>query len=191
MLDKTVIFLRDLLNKDFLGGLEGASEPPVRFPTYDQTGAIKFPTDAVSIMLINMERETVLRPAEPYVRVLDNGSEQTINPDIRLILYLMFVASYAHYETGLGALSRVVAFFQRNRIFTHETYSELNADLDKLIVELITLPLKDSHDLWSALRAAYQPSVLFQVKLVVFRDVERPISPRITEIDTNVQQKST
>ena len=40
------------------------------------------------------------------------------------------------------------------------------------MLELVTLPQGEQNEIWSALRVSYQPSALFRVRLVVFRDAD-------------------
>ena len=48
-------------------------------------------------------------------------------------------------------------------------------------MELTTLPFAEQNEVWSALRTTYHPSVLYKVKMVVFKDEETVATPVIEE----------
>lgn len=193
MIDDTLIFLRDSLNSYLLGGAEpddAAGEPPVRFATNDPSGTVKFATDALTLLLINLEQENVLRAPDPYVRILADGTQQRINPDVRLNLYVLCVAQFNNYTNGLRSLSRVIEYFQRNRVFTPQSAPRLSEKIDQLVVELVTLPFGEQNEIWGALRTAYQLSALYKVKMVVFRDADTLAEPGVQTVDNRIQEKT-
>jgi len=56
----------------------------------------------------------------------------------------------------------------------------LPAGIPQLAMELLTLPLNEQNDLWNALRAAFQPSLLYRVRMLVFEDGRAVVSGPIT-----------
>jgi hypothetical protein len=132
-------------------------------------------------LLINIEEANTLRPAERYRRTSSEGETLRVQPDIHLSLYVLFVARFKHYEDALSYLSLIIQHFQRHRVFDQQNSPELSEQIDKLILELITLPLSEQNDLWGALRTTYQPSVLYKVNMVVFKDEDAQPVPSIRE----------
>jgi hypothetical protein len=57
-------------------------------------------------LLINLEEETTLRADDPFKRTLATGTQQKVQPAIRLNLFVLFVAHYKQYPDSLRALSR-------------------------------------------------------------------------------------
>lgn len=171
MLNDAVVFLKDCLNTyvKTRSGVGSSSEDTVVF-LEDKDMEIAFKENAVSVMLINIEEEKTLRNADPYIRHDSNGKQHKINPDIRLNLYILFVARFKNYDDALKQLSWIIQYFQTNRIIDHQTAPQLHADIDQLILELITLPFAEQNEVWNSLRVAYHPSVLYKVKMLVFRD---------------------
>ena len=55
------------------------------------------------------------------------------------------------------------------------------------MLELITLPLAQQNDLWSALRTAYQPSVLYKVGLIIYRDEAQTTVEPVRELELNLR----
>jgi hypothetical protein len=67
----------------------------------------------------------------------------------------------------------VIKCFQVNRIFNQKNSPELAGEnIEKLILELVTLPLEEQNQVWHSLNASYLPSVLYRVRVVSFIDDE-------------------
>ena len=62
--------------------------------------------------------------------------------------------------------------------------------IDKLVLELVTQPLAEQNEIWSALRIGYHPSVLFRVRMVVFRDADGAAVPQIVHTRVQVVQQT-
>jgi Pvc16 N-terminal domain len=146
------------------------SEDKVVFVDGEVADPMSFKLGAVSLLLVNLEEEKMLRAADPYRRVADDGSSRRIRPDLGLSLYVLFVARFKQYEQSLAHLSRVVTHFQVHRVLDQQSAPGLGERIESLVVELVTLPLSAQNELWGALRAPYHPSALYKVKMVVYRD---------------------
>lgn len=173
MIDNILTFLRDQLNEQFTSEMD--AEAQVVFIDGQKMDPLTFKLGAVSVLLINIEEENVLRAPNLYRRVNGVGSTaqtQRINPDIRLNLYVLFVAKYKAYEDSLRSLSHIIQYFQRRPVFRPADDPTLDDGIEKLSVELITLPFAEQNEIWNALRVTYHPSLLYKIKMVVFRDQE-------------------
>ena len=183
MIDQALIFLRDILNAHLSTpppGQVGSAEEAVVFLDGDKTDPISFRLGAVTVLLINVEQESVLRSANPYQRIGADGTAYRARPDIRLNLCIMFVARFKQYEQALAELSRILAFFQSNPVLDARSAPGLPAGIPQLAMELVTLPLNEQNDLWNALRAAFQPSLLYRVRMLVFEDGLATITGPVT-----------
>ena len=125
-------------------------------------------------------RETTLRAADPYRRVLADGTALSVMPEVRMNLYILFVAHFAQYEQSLDYLTLVVRYFQNLRVLDHRNAPGLAEGVEKLIFELVTLPFGEQDSVWNALRTTYHPSVLYRMKMITLRD-EDAMAP--SEID--------
>ncbi len=190
MIDQALIFLKQRLNGHLNLGREPvqSQEDPVVFLDGDQMDTLSFKTGAVTALLVNTEMENTLRSADLYGRTSPNGGRQEVQPDIRLNLYVLFVSRYRQYEDALSSLSQIIQYFQHHRVFDQQSAPELNEDIKKLIVEMITLPFAEQNEVWSALRVSYQPSVLYKVKLIVYRTDPTPHRPKIDQKTIRVSQ---
>jgi hypothetical protein len=192
MIDKVLIFLRDHLNA-YLNAISGltpgdSGEPKVVFIDGDKMDPITFKLGAVSALLINIEEENAIRPADPYSAVSADGTHRKAQPEIRMNLYVLFVARFKHYEQGLSYLSQIIQHFQTYRQLTHHNAPEMSDDIEQLIMELTTLPFSEQNEMWNALRTTYHPSVLYKVKMVVFRDEDIFTKPEIMKKDLRISQ---
>lgn len=184
MLSEVLVFLKNQLNAHLSaksGPLDGAAEELVVFVDDDKMDPINFKVNAVSVLLINIEEEKTLRDPDRYARQLPDGDPQKAQPDIRLNLYVLFAVRFKQYQDGLSNLSLIIRYFQSHRVFNHQNAPELSDDIEQLVMELITLPLSEQNDLWSALRTTYHPSVLYKVKMVIIRDEDVVATPVIKE----------
>jgi hypothetical protein len=191
MISESLIFLKDHLN-EHLSAQAGpiavdSTEDKVVFLDGEKMDPVSFKLGAVTTLLVNVEEERVLRAADPYVRIAPDGARQRTQPEIRLNLYVLFVARFKLYEQGLSYLSRIIAHFQTHRVFDHQNAPALGERLEKLIMELTTLSLAEQNEVWNALRTTYLPSVLYKVKLVAFRDEAAASAPDIgdTSLEAN------
>lgn len=182
MIDKTLLFLKEQLNTYLsqqanLSSAETASEALVQFLDGAKMDPLTFQLGAVSVLLINLEQENTLRAPDLYRRTADTGEAYAIQPEIRLHLYVLFVAHFSHYEDALAKLSLIIQHFQKHRLFQGENEPKLaEAGIEQLIVELTTLPFAEQNEVWNALRTTYHPSVLYKVKMLVFQD-DKPVEP--------------
>ena len=174
MIDKTLVFLKNNLNTYLTSGRQptDAQDDQVVFLEWKNTDTINFKLGAVSILLINLEQENILRGADPFVRTLADGSVQKGNPEIRLNLYLLLVPHYQQYEDSLKNLSAVIQYFQGHRLLNHQNSPELPEEVEQLVIELAPQSFSEQNEIWGALRTPYRPSVLYKVKMVVFRDAD-------------------
>ena len=171
MIDDAITFLRNRLNRS-LRGISGGgpSEDKVEFVSGDRMDPISFKSEAISALLINVEEENTPRAPDLYAAVNANGVRQKVRPEIRLNLLLLFVAQFKEYAHSLTYLSAVIRHFQNDSVFTRQSAPELSERIDKLVVELLTLPFSEQSLIWGVLRTTYRPSVLYRVKTIVFKD---------------------
>src|SRR3954470_22289455 len=93
MISDVLRFLKDRLNTAL--PREIAHAPAEDLFVYAGCGkddSVAFKSDAVSLLLVKIEEETTLRPADLYRRVNSAGVPQKVGPEIRMNLYVLFVA---------------------------------------------------------------------------------------------------
>ena len=183
MISEALVFLKNRLNTHLKSSRspDESQEEPVVFLDGQNMEPVTFKLGAVSVLLINIEEETTLRPPDRFQRSAPDGTSQKIQPDIRLNLYVLFVARYRQYEESLRYLSLIIRYFQQQRLFNHHNAPELGEDIEQLVLELITLPFSEQNEVWSSLRVTYLPSLLYKVKMVVFKDEAAISLPEVAE----------
>jgi hypothetical protein len=168
---------------DYLRAQLGGDDPiadKVVFLDGDYMDPISFRDATVSELVVNVEEERVLRAADPYIRFQDDGKPLRKQPDLRLVLYVLFVARFKQYDLAWDHLTKVIEYLQTNRTFERDRYPELPDGVDKLTFELMTQNFTEQNNIWSALRAAYHPCALYRVQLVVLRDTTPVARDQIT-----------
>jgi hypothetical protein len=149
---------------------------------------VSFKLGAVSVLLINVQEEPTLRAPDRYSRVAADGTRQQVRPEVRINLYVLFVARFKQYEEALRHLSLIIHYFQGHRVFNHHNAPELREGLEQLILELKTLSFAEQNEVWSSLRTTYHPSVLYKASLVIFRDEEARGAPVVEEETLKISQ---
>jgi hypothetical protein len=184
VIGQILVFLRkqldDYLRAELAGGVDEPVADKVVFLEGDKLDPIAFKEEAVSELLVNVEEERQLRAADPYVRVQD-GKPQRAQPDLRLILYVLFVARFKQYDSGWEHLSKVIEYLQTNRTFERADHPDLPDGVEKLILELVTQSFADQSDVWNMLRTTYHPSALYRVRLIVLQDVKPAVQSQISQ----------
>lgn len=184
-------FLKNRLNAHFESLSVETSQPgedKVVFLEGDQKpDAVNFKLNAVTVLLVNIERDLLIRQPDNYVRVADNGQSYRVNPDIIVNLYVMFVAKYNDYKHGLSRLSLILRFFQANPYFDAVNAPDIGSEINHLTMELNTLTTTQQSELWGILRCSYLPSLVYKVKAAAF--VEEAALPSSTVSEIVLTQK--
>lgn len=164
----------------------------------DSQGKVLIPAGKVGVGLLNIEEEKSLRGAGPRTRVTNPGEPEPrllrTPPPLHLNLYLLFIAHFPNsYPMELEAIERVIAFFQRNPVLTPQiggAGTAFPAGVEKIVMELDTLPLREQHYVWSMLGAKYMPSVLYRARMFTIRG--QPVEPEgVTAVDSVVLEVRT
>lgn len=190
MIKDLLVLLKNAVNDHLVvsSGWGGTTpgQPPVVFLQNDKVEHLDLTLGAVSLLLVNLEEEHTLRPADPYRRTMPDGSTQRVQPPIFLNAYVLFVSYFKDYEQSLQGLSLILQFFQNHRVMDHTTFPALGSRFDQLTVELLTLPFTEQNNLWSLLRISYQPSLLYKVRMAVYSDQDGRPLPAAGDTDARV-----
>ena len=147
MIGEVIKFLRDRLNKALPRDSDGAAEDLFVYVGADKDDAVSFKAGAVSVLLVRIEEDNALRPPDLYARVSADGVRLKVEPEIRLNLYVLFVARFPDdYYRSLHHLSGVIRYFQNHRVFNQENSPELKEDISHLVVELLTPTFSEQDD---------------------------------------------
>lgn len=137
----------------------------------------------VVVSLINVEENRISRDPQPYLKV--GNALLMKNPAVHLYLTLLFtsVRHDAGYGQALQNIANTVSFFQRKSVFDHGNTPNLNAGIEKLILEMISLNLEQLHQLWSMLGGKYHPSVAYRMRMITIDSVTDQEGSIIKEVE--------
>ena len=188
MIGTTLEFIRTYLDgglRLLMGGsLDDGTPGKLVFPPGNQAPAdsITFTSGAVTMLLANVEEERIFRDADPYRRVSAEGRVDAVQPDIRLVLYLLFVARFTDYAQGWNHLSALLNQLQAVPVLDRDTAPALPPGVERLAFELVSQSFTELNDVWNALRTTHHPSLLYRVRLLSLRNPSASPSIPITEV---------
>jgi hypothetical protein len=121
----------------------------------------------LALFLVNIERDAMPYPQGAGPASLAGRVAQR-NAPVHLNLMLMFAATFSgsNYPEALKFISHTIAFFQSRPVLDHQNTPELDARIDRLVLDLENLTVTDLSNLWGILRGTYLPSVLYRMRMV-------------------------
>ena len=140
----------------------------------------------IIISLINIEENRISRDPHNYVRKLD-GSIVLKNPAIHLYLTLLFTSIKREgYGIAIKNLQAVIGYFQKKFVYDHANTPGLDAGIERLILDMVSLNLQQLHEIWTVLGGRYFPSVVYRMRMVTIDNIDdgKP-GPLITQIETD------
>ncbi|MBE0638615.1 MAG: DUF4255 domain-containing protein [Bacteroidales bacterium] len=188
MIDQTLIFLRDQINSFLMETIQ--SEKVVLGHLVNMNGQTN--VSEIGLTLINIEQESSLKNTNPYRRISDDEISK-VHPPIYLNLYVLISAYFGdteeNYKEALKNLSRVIRFFQAKPLFNHQNSAGLDPEIEKVLVELVSLTFEQQNNLWASLGGKYLPSVIYKLRLVeIVRDVMISTGPPIEDVFVNTKE---
>lgn len=192
MVDVVLTVLKEKLNEYFKNVVGTTESNIIDFISTNNNDPVSFTNDKITPFLINISEDRKFRNADQYAGVIRNGIKTQANPEIRIELLVLFVSKFNKYDQALKFLSHVIKFFQVNRIFDPLNSPQLSDEnIEKLIVELISLPLEEQNQVWHSLNTSYLPSVLYKVRLLSFIDDQSMefVGEPISKTNLNLHQK--
>ena len=121
--------------------------------------------EKVAVAVVNVETDRVYHSVETIVRRAD-GTNAAVHPEIQINLYLLFAANLAQYVEALKAISRVIAFFQRNPAVEYGSIPVPGNPKRRIVFELFSPTFEQQNHLWGAMGTKYVPSVLYKAGLL-------------------------
>jgi hypothetical protein len=172
MIDKTLVFLVDQINA-YLKKISGLENKLNLSNITNNEG--KTIIKDLGLTLVNITEETIGKAQVQY-RKQDNNSIYSVNPELKLNLFLLFTANFgdndSSYRESLKFLSYIIQFFQAKNVFHHKNSPELDERIDKLILEIYSLSFEQQNYIWGSMGAKYLPSVMYKVRLLTIQEDE-------------------
>lgn len=90
-----------------------------------------------------------------------------MNPQSELQLHLLIsVNVQSPYEEGLQYLSTAMSFFNANNALSKINYPKLPNTIQRITIERLDQTMESQSTLWLSLDAAYQPSVVYKLRVL-------------------------
>jgi hypothetical protein len=170
MIHKALIFLRDQTNM-YLKKVTGFDQKLTLSNLTDDSG--KTIIKDLGLSLVNVEEEVIGKAQIPY-RQMSDDNVYLANPPLNLNLYLLITANFGDtesaYQESLKFLSYVIRFFQAKNVFNHINTPDLDENIEKLIMELYSIPFEKQNYIWGSLGAKYLPSVMYKARIVTIME---------------------
>lgn len=111
---------------------------------------------------------------ETFLSQQPSAADPRSGPPLHLDVHLMFLANFAdrNYPDGLGALSRVIAFFQETPVFTPQTAPGLAAGIERITLDFETLGPAEVSAVMRMMGVAYLPSVFYRLRMLSYGAAE-------------------
>ena len=179
MIFQAVDIIRQELNNALIKTDLGNISEIINDPNNNSTGA------NIIISLINIEENRISKDPNNYIR--KDGGIILKNPAVHLYLTLLFtsVRREGAYGMALLDLQSVIGVFQKKSVFDHNNTPALDANIEKLILDMVSLNLQQLHEIWSVLGGRYFPSVAYRMRMVSIDNISVLSGPMITEIETD------
>lgn len=184
MVDQTFRFLAAEMNA-FIGNKDyryRGLEVAIVSDLVDEKGELTFKkrldstttADFLLLTMINVEEEVVGKAQVPYLKHPDQTFD-LLNPELKVNLYLLISAVSSkseseRYTNSLKVLSYAIGFFQYKNVFDRINAPSLPERIEKIIVELVSPTFEQQNHIWGGMGAKYLPSVIYKVRLLVYRE---------------------
>lgn len=190
MIDKALDFLKAQLNEYIRVVQPSITDDKVLISNII-TQAGQVPTaiagGKIVFTLVNVEEERSVKAQSPY---LSNGTTvSVVNPEIKLNLYLLVTSHFDDYKESLKFLSYAISFFQAKAFFNKQNSPSLDTSIEKLVLDLYTIPIEQQNYLWASVGAKYLPSVVYKIRLLtVQQGVALESGAAIGQMDSQASQ---
>jgi Pvc16 N-terminal domain len=188
MISKAMTFIKNEVNQYLVlrTGSPPGVEKVVLSNIVDVNENENLPENMMICSMIFIEEEKIHKAQDQYVRS-SSGSISMVNPPIKLNLFVIFAAHFtnANYTEALKQLSYTISFFQGRSVFDSKDYPLLDTEIERLVVELYTMPMDQQSQLWQSFGGKFLPSVMYKIRMLTIdeRAVLQEV-PRVESIDT-------
>ena len=148
--------------------------------------------DRMIATLVNIEREAFhAKSNSKSYNYQEQQTSKSYRP-INLNLYLMFIANFhgEKYQEGLSFISSTIDFFQHNPVFDRLKHRAMPPGVDKLLMEIENLSLRELHSIWTLITGKYMPSILFKVRTISFDQGIQGLDPVATSLESSVTDET-
>lgn len=173
MIQKSLQFLENTLNQFMKNRFDLSEASVIVNQVIDQNGTVPQKNqNKVVVSLIHIEQETA-RPFRVRNQKLSDGNFMDSPIDQRYNLFILIAPNFDDYNESLKFLNASLKFFQINGALDAINNSDIPKGIGKLEFEFQKrVDYMETYNLWSALGAKYQPSMVYKMKLITITSDE-------------------
>ena len=187
MLQDVLMFIKNQLDQFLVNTFELDEGVAVLNHLMQQDGS--FPEknkNKMVLTLINLDYETNKACSNSRRRLADQ-SFVSINSPVLFNVNLLFTSSFEDYEESLKFLNSTIAFFQARPYFNQNNTPGMPKEIKAIYFDIENSSFFETHNLWSAMGAKYQPSIIYKIRHVTIQGGEiEGITPVVRESDIKV-----
>jgi hypothetical protein len=188
MIQTALVFIKKKLDQYLVNSFKLDESVTVLNHLIDRDGS--YPTknqNKMVMTLINLDYETFNKQFQNSQRTSGINIVKT-NPAIHFNLDLLFTASFDDYEEALKFLTATITFFQSNNSLNSQATPDIPDEIKKLNFEIEKTSYFEIHNLWNAMGAKYQPSIIYKVRHITIQSDEiKAIVSAVTNVTTEAQ----
>ncbi|WP_415712879.1 DUF4255 domain-containing protein [Maridesulfovibrio sp.] len=167
MIDKALEVIVDEYNAFFLTrqGVATGEKRMILSPVITVDGKIATHAESLGLSLVNIVEDK--NSNNPFVyNKADDDKVELVNSAVNLNVYVLIVANFSNYKEALKAVSSVILCFQAKSVFTTQNTPDMDASLQRLVMDLYTPDLQQQHYIWGMLGTHYMPSVMYRMRML-------------------------
>ena len=185
--------INDHLRKVNRQEADGSTPPMAALIDGSQLDPLVLPLGTVSMLIVDINEDREFREGDRYQRRITTETSVRIEshyPDLHLELNLLFIAKFKDYARAWNQLTHVIGFFQQHPVFNAINDLDLPEGIGQLAASLAPQSLQQTHELWSALKIAPHPAVLYRLRLLTISGPMHGDQPkRIKTVDTKLKSQ--
>lgn len=151
---------------------DGSTPERVIFIDGEKLEPLTIPQGTIGMLVANVQEEREFRDPDRYQRRFANGNgrpSERHHPDLHLEITVLFLANFKDGIHAWNQLSHLLFFFQENPVFDRAGDGDLPEGIGRLANELCSQSVQQQNELWSALKIALRPSLLYRFRLITLR----------------------
>ena len=152
--------LRDHLNSYFAQVFQISEDTVVIAPIVDPDETQPSQTEnRLVLSVVNIVQDAALRNVSA---VHDFSLTQGLT---HLTVHVLIASNFHDYRSGLQAISSVMSYLQLHRVFRPAEMPMMDACIDAMTLDLVTLSYSEMSSMWTALGANSRPSLVYEMRI--------------------------
>ncbi len=169
--------LRDQLNLYFAQVLQIAHDTVILAPMINPDGSQPVEiADRLVLSVVNIVQDAALRNVSS---VHDFSLRQGLT---HLTVHVLIASNFHDYRSGLQAISSVMTYLQSHSVFSQVEMPMMDAAIDRMTLDLVTLGYSELCSMWTAMGANYRPSLVYTMRIAARSPEEFPHQVKVVTI---------